>query len=233
MGNTLLRLGTVVNAVPASVRFRFEVALEEYEEFFTDFLTNEEHEYRKYSYYYDSPLGDPSQVVPYMKSYGLPILVFSDGETEQRVNSGGSCTAIAEPPSGALNSTVLEYYFTVSEIDYSVKIRFHGDAEKDYYESISNSKKLRFLKRKFILEDFGRAIGRDSRYNVSYEVVNVGNELLPCRAERFKSGSESNHITVNYIKGNFCITIGTSSEENLEKLRIDIIPYSELVNEGE
>lgn len=234
--------GLNINAVPPSIKLRLRVEAEEYETFFADFLSNEEHEYRKYTYKDLVNSGDPSHFVPYLKAYGLPVLISVDGDTEQRISS--SCTAIANISSGTLKDTELEYGFKISETEgYIVRIFFHGDAEKDYYESISNKKRLKFLKKKFFKDDINRAsVIKDTTKNgyIKYENVNIGNEVLPCRVIYTESNSGGFSIEAFFIIGNYCVGIQSFGNEgydaifdSLEKIKVDIIPYSELIKTTE
>ena len=235
---TLFIGGIGINAEVAPQRMQFTVEGEEYESFFADFLSNEAHKYRTYAFKSEVVGGDPSHFVPYLKAYGLPVLISIDSDGEQPLNSF-SCTAIANLSSGALNDTELEYWCSVSESEgYHVRIFFHGDAEKDYYKSLSNKKRLKFLKRKFFKEDINQAsiIKNKKDGDIKYETVNIGNEALPCRVIYMENSSGTFSIEAFFMIGNYCVGIQSFGEsydelfDALEKIRIDIMPYSELIN---
>ena len=232
---------TEVNASPEPQRARMNVPIGEYTEYFKDFLTNEEHEYRTYRFHNHTD-GDPSHFVPYLKEYGLPILSAVDGEI-----ADNGCLASADLSASALTKTYLEYWFYIDDMYYIVSVGFHGDAVKDYYGSLSNSKKLKFLKKEWGEEDATKLFPRkedvsagdfklfNEIYN-KYKIVNVGGEMHPCRLEYTDCHDGEKDILVTFIKGNFRISVrlrnGKSYDElfdALEKIRIDIMPYSELV----
>lgn len=240
---TLFIGGIGINAEVPPKRMQFKVEGEEYESFFADFLSNEAHKYRTYAFKSEVGCGDPSHFVPYLKAYGLPVLISIDSDGEQPLNSF-SCTAIANLSSGALNDTELEYWCSVSESEgYRVRIFFHGDAEKDYYESISNKKRLKFLKKKFFKEDINQIAVRNSTGDdgcIKYEVVNIGNGMQPCRVVYNESNSGYFSIEAFFIIGNYCVGIQSYGNEgydaifdSLEKIKVDIIPYSELIKTTE
>jgi len=231
--NTVLE----ANATPEPKRARIYVAREVYEEFFKDFLTNEEHEYRKYTFRYHS-IGDPSHFVPYLKDYGLPVLSSTDGEIDDQ-----GCCASAELSASRINYTRLEYWFYIGDVYYCVCIGIHGDAIKDHYEALSDRQKLKFLKKAYGEKDASKKFPREQEgtsgidlcYN-EYKNVNIGNEMQPCRLEYTDKSNEKKDIQATFIKGNFKISIvirnGESYEQLLlafEKIRVDIIPYSELI----
>lgn len=242
-------LQTEIHALEPAKLARMNVSLNEYTEYFKDFLTNEEHEYRTYRFQNHTE-GDPSHFVPYLKEYGLPILSAIDGEIV-----GNKCLASADLSASALTKTYLEYWFYIDDVYYIVSAGFHGDAVKDYYDSLSDSKKLKYLKKEYgendaselrpgkeevevwVSDKYGkRRETAINSYYMKYKTVNVGYEMQPCRVEYIDCHDGKKEIFITFIKGNFEMSIwlrdGNSYDElfdALEKIRIDIMPYSELI----
>ena len=86
----------------------------------------------------------------------------------------------------------------------------------------------------------GKPMTAIDTYYMKYETVNVGYEMHPCRVEYTDCHDGENDILVTFIKGNFKISVWLRNGEDydelfkaLEKIRVDIMPYSELVNIAE
>ena len=238
VGNTVGDKLWSVNAEIPPKTANLSLKMEEYIEFFRDFVSDENHEYRRYTFY-DHSEGDPSHFIPYIKEYGLPVLTASEGEWSGEA-SDQRCFITAERSSGELDSTLFEYWCKISGNSYHVDIRIHGDAIKDHYNSLTEKQKLRYLKKEYRYYGIPKLglIGMDKNadYSTEYRVFNIGGDEQPCSILYIDKNDGKKDIIITMIKGNMEIWIKTSDGVDyqacfscLEKLRVDIMTYDELI----